>query len=638
MKKPRLLPSLYICLVMVLLSAGGALAADTITVNADCSLANAIRAANDAEMAAPRMNCAHSHASQAQSIHSHTITIDVAGTDGGAIALDAPMKVTSHIVIEGNGYSIDGGGKQIFNVTSGSLTLKDLTLTGGFSLGNGGAISVADAELTLNNSAVRGSGARGFGGGIYASNSNISLIDSDVSGNLTGAAIEDIVTEEEPAEEVVEDQSADAQTEDGDDHEALPEPEEVALPEVEGTAGGGLYFAGDGNTLTIERSGLDGNTSPSNGGGLYIASGSANISNSTVSANQAGADGGGLYNAGDSVLTHVTVVDNIAVNTGGIIDDSILQLYNSIISDNTGGDCAGSLNANIGNLIRDGSCNHDGLSDDPMLLLLAGSPAYYLPQAGSPAIDAAASNFCAADDQRGIQRLADSCDIGAAEHQPGAFTFQIQSALASLTTPDPGGSSDIEIKPTAEPTEAPSTCLSLPSHVVVSDVSNSTQCKIVDESGVGIRSLIEGGIYHAVDIFGYLPAPIKVCIQHDTGAFVLLDAATSPRSIVPLVTRVEGNKLCVNVDRPGTAVLMNLEFFASGAIATPVWDLTNCTVTTTDIMNLRSESSQSSSRLANVLNDVSLPADQKTNFWYRVNYYGIVGWLHADYLSLSDNC
>ena len=132
----------------------------------------------------------------------------------------------------------------------------------------------------------------------------------------------------------------------------------------------------------------------------------------------------------------------------------------------------------------------------------------------------------------------ETCDIGAAEHQPGVFNFQIQSALAALSTPDPGGSVTATLEPTEppEPTEIPSTCLSLPSHVVVSNVTNSTQCKVVDEGGVGNQTLIDGGIYSALDIFGYLPSAIKVCFKHHTGAAVLLDAATSPRSIVPLFT------------------------------------------------------------------------------------------------------
>ena len=196
------------------------------------------------------------------------------------------------------------------------------------------------------------------------------------------------------------------------------EPTEEPAPITWDTFGAGIYFEGAGNSLVIDKSGVDNNVSPSNGAGLYIASGTATITNSTISSNVAGGDAGGIYNAGESTLTHVTIVHNLAENTGGLIDSTTLLLYNSILADNDGGDCSGTLNGTIGNLIRDLSCNHDGHSDDPNLLLLGGSPAYYLPQTGSPALDAASPDYCLLTDQRGIDRTPDACDIGAAEHQP----------------------------------------------------------------------------------------------------------------------------------------------------------------------------------------------------------------------------
>ncbi len=635
MKIPGFKFSLHVIpalLFLLTLPIGPALAAD-ITVDADCSLANAILSANGETMLEPQAEC------EAGDSGLDTITIDVAGTANGTIALDATLSVSSAIVIEGRGSRINGAGNQIFNVTAGALTLKNLTLFSGFSLSNGGAIAVADAALTLNNSAIRNSGARGLGGGVYALNSDVTLVDSAISDSLTNASLEDVLVEEEPE---ASENSADAQSDDSPQIEVVAQAE---LPDVEGLAGGGLYFAGETSELTIDRSGIDNNESPEIGGGLYIASGSAVISNSTISANRSGASSGGLFNAGNSILRHVTVTGNASISAGGINDSATLLLYNSILSDNEGGDCNGSLNANLGNIIRDGSCNHDGLEADPMLLRLAGSPAYYLPQLGSPAIDAAVPEYCTTTDQRGISRLADSCDIGAAEHEAGIFTFQIQSALAALSPPDSGGSAPtptptpLPPEPEEEaPTETPSTCLSLPAHILVTDVSGSTQCKVADETGVGNQTLIDAGMYHAVDVFGYLPSAITVCIQHDTGAFVLLDAAESPRTIVPLRTWQDSGMKCANVDRPGTAVLMNLDFFTSDAISAHVWDLTNCTVTTTDILNLRSEPNTSSAVRANVLNNVTLAADQKTNHWYRVDYYNVIGWLNSTYLTLSDNC
>ena len=358
--------------------------------------------------------------------------------------------------------------------------------------------------------------------------------------------------------------------------------------------------------MTIDKSGLDTNVSPSNGGGVYIASGSATINNSTISGNRVGGEGGGVYNASYSTLTHVTVVGNSAMNVGGIVDNSMLLLYNSIVADNAGGDCFGTLNATIGNLIRDLSCGHDGLSDDPILLLLGGSPEYYLPQVGSPALDAASADYCLLTDQRGIDRAAETCDIGAAEHQPGVFKFQIQSALAILAPPEPGGSSQQEeaapaATATPEPTPIPSSCEILPSHISVTGTYRGVDCKVLDASGVGNQTLINYGFYYAVDIFGSISSSVKACYQHNSGALVLLDAANSPRNIVALRTRHESGLICANVDRPGTLVLMPLDFFTSGQISEPIWSLSGCSVTTTDILNLRSEPNSTSSIVANVL-------------------------------------
>jgi len=638
---------MLIALLLLTLPIGPALAAD-IRVDADCSLENAILSANEAAMVAPRDDCEAGAIDDGNAQVDEdgveipagldTITIDIAGTVDGVVTIDSTLTVTSNIVIDGSGFAIDGAGKQIFNVTDESLTIYDLTMKGGWTEGSGGAIAVRNAALTLRNSVISGSGARELGGGIYALDSALTLIDSVVSANATGIIDR---PEPPPLEDDADSDSAQAEAISWD------------------TFGGGIYFEGVESSLVIDRSGLDRNVSPSDGAGLYIASGGVTIQNSTISSNVARGDGGGLYNAGDSALSHVTVVHNVAANTGGIVDTAMLLLYNSILADNDGGDCSGTLNATIGNLIRDLSCGHDGLSDDPNLLLLGGSPAYYLPQEGSPALDAASPDYCQLTDQRGIDRAPDACDIGAAEHQAGVFEFQIQSATALLSGSGSDGSSSDgsssegaapTIEPTVEPTPEPTsepptpeptplpTCMRLPAHITVSATSG-TECKVADAGGVGNEVLINHGFRQAVDLFGYVTGVNKTCFQSDDGIIVLLDAANTPRNIVLLRSRIEDDGwICADVDRAGTAVLMPREFLESGHIPEPIWDLTGCTVTTTDILNLRSEPNTTSEILANVLNDTRLTADRKTLDFYRVNYYNRIGWLSADYLSASGNC
>ncbi len=619
-------------LFLLLMPLGQALAAN-IYVDEDCSLQNAIRSANEQAMVEPLAACEIGDAADGNpQVDSDgveiapgvdTIRIIYDGTAEGVITLDGRLNVTSHIVIEGNGTVIDGAGKQIFDVTGGSLKVADLTLTGGYSESNGGAIAVRLASVTLSNSVVSASSAKAMGGGIYAVDSDLSLFDSVVTFNTTG-----VLSKPETGEPAEQSSATD---------EAI----------TWDTSGGGIYFSGDSNRLVIERSGLDSNRTLHNGGGLYFANGSASINNSTFSGNWAAGKGGAMYNAADGTLTHATIVFNSASEGGGVFDSSILQLYNTIIADNVGGDCSDNLTVLLGNLIRDRSCGHGGVSDDPLLLLLGGSPAYYLPQEGSPALDAASTEHCQPTDQRGVERSPEACDIGAAEYEPGLFTFQIQSAQASLSLPaagtaaaeqTPTPSPEAELEPAEPPTALPSTCAALPSNIVFSGYQNGTACKVLDASGVGNQTIIDYGFIHAVDVFGELPSPVKACFQHGRGIIILLDAANSPRNIVPLQPRIEGSLLCAEMDRPGTVVLLPLSFAQSGLAQEPVWQLNGCTVTTTAILNLRSGPSSNSAILGNVLNDVRLTTDLTEQNWYRVDYYNIIGWLSADYLTKSGNC
>ena len=610
---------MFVLLVALLccLPLGTVFAAD-ILVDADCSLQNAVRSANGQPLAEPRMDCEPGDSEQQVPAEGEVqlpgydqITITLEGTEDGRIAVDSPLDISSHIAIDGGGFSLESMGNRLFDVTSSSLTLSNITLTGGYSEGNGGAVRVRDAALTMRNSAVSASRAVGSGGGIYAFNSHVQLHTSAVTDNVAGDRHEE---------------SAHA-------HNADELSAQAEAPLVQQHAGGGIYFEGVGVELRITESGISNNEALEAGGGLYIHSGKVQIENSTISGNRAGSSGGGVHNDGDATLVHVTISGNSASNGGGVYDGATLQLYNSLLSDNSGGDCEGALNGNIGNLIRDGSCNHDGTSEDPNLLQLVGAPDYFQPQSGSAAIDGAASDYCLPQDQRGLLRVAESCDIGAAEFEAGAFSFQIQSVQTARLE-----AASVAVEPPGRPTAAPSICEQLPPHMLVSDYDHNVHCKALGIEGVGNATLTDYGVIYVMDIFGYLAQPVKACFRHDSGTIVMLDAANSPRNIVPLRTRSEGVMKCATVDRPGTLVLMPREFLWSGAIPEPRWSLEGCTVVASTAMNLRQEPSLLSAALATVPQDIVLGADRVNGDWYRVDFYGKVGWLNRNYLSMSDNC
>lgn len=585
---------LFLITAVLLSPMARAWAAD-ISVDADCSLYNAILSANGEAQVEPLNNCEDGDEPIDQEPRgSDTITIDLTGTEMGTITLTSSLSITSEVIVDGAGFMINGNDShQIFTVDGGSLEIRNLTMTAGASQSNGGAIYVSNSSLTMNNSVISNSKSASHGGGIYAKGSDIVITNSAISANTAG----------------------------GDD----------------AVSAAGIFFdGGDNKRLLIDKSGFDSNSATDDGGGLYVNSGSAIVTNTTFAENSATDKGGAIYNAGSLTLNHVTIVDNSAGIGGGIYDNALLHTHNSIMSDNRPEDCSGTLNSNIGNLIRDGSCGHEELVEDPMLLKLAGLPVYFVLEEASSAIDSGNAAHCLPEDQRGLQRLEGLCDIGAAEYLPGSFAFQIQSAVAIRAAAEAEELAAESSEPEAPPAETP-TCQSLTADVTVTGYISGTQCQERDASGVGNQTIIDFGFKKAIDLWGLLPeSGLRICFQ-DTGVIILLDAAASPRAIVPMPTVSEGDWRCADIDREGTAVLMDENFLSAEAAAGLETPLSNCTVTTTDILNVRNEPG-GDTVLAVLLNDVSLRPSMRVPSWFKIDYYGIIGWISADYVTTAGAC
>ena len=117
-------------------------------------------------------------------------------------------------------------------------------------------------------------------------------------------------------------------------------------------------------------------------------------------------------------MKNSTISQNRATTGGGIYTASAIDMWNSIITDSTaGGDCFGSLNSNINNLIADGSCS-PSVSEAPL------SAPYIRDNGGATYTQALLPNNSAGDagdlatclptDQRGQTHIG-TCDIGAYE-------------------------------------------------------------------------------------------------------------------------------------------------------------------------------------------------------------------------------
>ena len=315
-----------------------------------------------------------------------------------------------NLVIIGSGAKttiVDGGGVSQVAVVGSEpkvqVTLSQMTFQHGGGTADGGGVYNCFGTLTVIDSIITGNrirsgnGADGYGAGIYnCPSSTLTLINTTISDNsaLIGGGICNggLLT--------------------------------IINTTFSGTIarkqrGGGIANYG---TLIITNSTLSGNSSGSSGlaggilnGGLFQLAGTLLINNSTLSGNTAGdGSGGGIFNVNDG---------------------STVALQNSILANNTGGNCHGTLDSRGYNLSGDNSCSFDGNgalnNTDPILgpLQNNGGPTNTMALlSGSPAIDAGNPGGCTESqgnllttDQRGMPRPnkedASGCDIGAYERQ-----------------------------------------------------------------------------------------------------------------------------------------------------------------------------------------------------------------------------
>ena len=442
---------------MFVLAAGAALAAD-ITLDKDCSLAEAINAADEDEAVG---GCQ-------------------AGDGADTIRLTANVLLTrelpavdTKLTINGFGsYFVSGNNRfRMFVVgATGDLTLRNLTLArgnpraGGAACGgkddadlfggavcNLGALRILDSRVVLNNAKKGGSiysrgqlhinggrfeenTATRDGGAIYLHGGSASISDSsymDNSASVAGGALysNDAAIEIQGSLFYGNQAAADGGVLDSNGGVIAIVSSTFASNQAADDGGAIRNYLSE---IDIRASAFSGNQAADHGGAMHSVGGSARLTNSTFTDN-ASAFGGALSIADDdAALRHVTIHGNRASRAGGGIficcDDEDegghLYLRHSIAADNEGGDCvlgaSGALEDSGHNLIGDGSCGAEAASD-PLLGELAypsgGGPAYFPLLPGSPAIDAGDAFLCSATDQIGTARpQGEGCDLGAIEY------------------------------------------------------------------------------------------------------------------------------------------------------------------------------------------------------------------------------
>jgi hypothetical protein len=305
---------------------------------------------------------------------------------------------------------VDGGGVNSQVVVVGSepkvqVKLSGMTVRNGAGQEDGGGIYNCFGTLTVIDSIITGNrissghGSYGYGAGIYnCPSSTLTLVNTTISNNSA-------------------------------------------------VIGGAIC---NGGTLTINKSTISGNVARQHEGGGIANYGTLTITNSTFSGNMArssllGSVAGGILNgglfrsSGTLAINNSTLSGNVARGGkgGGIfnVKGSTVVLQNSIVANNTGGNCHGAVTSHGYNLSSDGTCDFDRAGDlndtDPKLGQLRnnGGPTKTLALLpGSPAIDSGNPNGCTdgkghllKTDQRGEPRPdqedESGCDRGAYERQ-----------------------------------------------------------------------------------------------------------------------------------------------------------------------------------------------------------------------------
>lgn len=273
-----------------------------------------------------------------------------------------------------------------------TVTLKNLTLQNGKSSDNGGGIkNESDMSLILDNVTLKNNIATKDGGGIYHYGYGSITIQNG----------------------------------------------SVLKKNTAGGSGGGVY--GVLYSIDVEQSSIIQNTAADVGGGMVLAAEGINlwIFNSTIGENSA-LKSGGIWTAGSILAGNITVYKNSSTTSGyaGGIDTSTsnthdMQIWNSAIAKNTGGDCdVQEVTSFGGNLDSDSTCAFTAATDlpgtDPGFSSLMLS-VYQAASKTSAVIDNGngsngTGSLCGGADEKGNARSIDGngdgtalCDIGAME-------------------------------------------------------------------------------------------------------------------------------------------------------------------------------------------------------------------------------
>ena len=350
------------------------------------------------------------------------------GSGGGISAFGADLNITGG-TIQNNSTNFDGGGIAKGTATSGPLShtsvakilnalIKDNHGTTASS--DGGGVANIAGPLEIRGSTIEDNDVLGFGGGLGNFNGGVTTVfNSTIRNNEAGQGGGGITQNNSSSPSITLTDTT------------------VSGNKAMASTGGGI--SAGGGAVTLLRATLNGNNAATGGGGVHVSTtATLNATASTFSSNTTPQNGGGLQSSGSSTATNVTFQSNQAAGGGAIrVFSGTTTVRNSIMANNTGGNCLGALTSQGNNLEFPGNtCGlNPGLGDilnaNPLLGALAnnGGPTLtHLPAANSPVIDAGTNAGCGPLDQRQTGRPIDGngdgnnvCDIGSVEASTRPF-------------------------------------------------------------------------------------------------------------------------------------------------------------------------------------------------------------------------
>ncbi len=415
-----------------------------------------------------------------------TITFTCSGT----IGLTSTLNITGDMTLDGTGQQVtlDGQGQVgVLSVASGvTVTLNDLTITGGNTSSSGGGLNNDGGTVNITDSTFTGNAAAGVGGAILNQSGTVNITGSTIGQNraIGGVGVANLVD----ATANITDSTFGGNVDDGTAPGSAVNNPAGSTASITGSlfimnelVTGGFGAVANGGTLSITSSAFFENT----GYGVALGGGPiATVTNSSFSGGVAGdigtVTGGSRVNiAFSSFLSNRTLV-----GLSGNITGSVVQ-----------GTCEGAPADGSYNMESGTSCGFTGTGDLQNATGIGGAPNFELvEQQGSPGIDAVPVSLCPAADENGNPRPDDpaetACDMGATESDYPTVPVTVFSSddLSNLGQP-------VTFTATFTPTDGGGS---------VAFYADGSTTPI---SGCGVQSLtqVTGTTYHATCTTSSLP-------------------------------------------------------------------------------------------------------------------------------------